>query len=410
MRATKSFSGVLWAAPLLCVLSAFVGCATSTPSTNTTPVVPSGTAPTIVSQPASITVPAGVTGTFAVGATGSSLAFQWYKNGTKIAGATAASYTTPVITTADSGASYMVTVSNSLATINSQPATLTTGGRAPNAGDLRFQQVDSANTVYGYQGQQASNLLAPGAFAGSIGTPLEIVPGQCSSTPSNGTGCAWQFATFLQPSGAAPLTTGYAYDLYTSLQSDIASGYKTMPSLQSPNVVVTSMSFSPTNNLYALSYVQTTQPGSFDLAQHSVSFSQIQAAATQEALSGRVITAVTLESGNVDYFSYGWTGDTGTIYESRVLFATFNTVGSVATTLASQGYIITAVGDDPTNPASQIILIGTRVQGDTAARPILIVPFANDPSPFLTGGYAVVGVAPSTTTGSTVNGVWITER
>jgi hypothetical protein len=50
------------------------------------------------------------------------------------------------------------------------------------------------------------------------------------------------------------------------------------------------------------------------------------------------------------------------------------------------------------------------VQGDTAARPILIVPFANDPSPFLTGGYAVVGVAPSTTTGSTVNGVWITER
>src|SRR5207245_4038912 len=54
------------------------------------------TAPAITSQPGNQTVTAGQTATFTVVASGSApLAYQWQKNGANIAGATAASYTTP---------------------------------------------------------------------------------------------------------------------------------------------------------------------------------------------------------------------------------------------------------------------------------------------------------------------------
>src|SRR5882762_3404018 len=61
-------------------------------------------APTITTPPASQTVTAGQTATFAVVATGTApLSYQWQKNGANIAGAIAASYTTPATTTTDSG-------------------------------------------------------------------------------------------------------------------------------------------------------------------------------------------------------------------------------------------------------------------------------------------------------------------
>jgi Zn-dependent metalloprotease len=88
-----------------------------------TPAPPS--APAITSQPASQTVTAGQTATFSVTATGGSLSYQWKKNGTAISGATAASYTTPATTTADSGSSFTVTVSNSAGSVTSNAATLT---------------------------------------------------------------------------------------------------------------------------------------------------------------------------------------------------------------------------------------------------------------------------------------------
>ena len=84
------------------------------------------TAPTITAQPANQTVTAGQTATFTVVATGTvPLSYQWQKNGASIAGATAASYTTPVTTTADSGANFAVVVSNTAGTVTSSAATLT---------------------------------------------------------------------------------------------------------------------------------------------------------------------------------------------------------------------------------------------------------------------------------------------
>src|SRR5437899_12669867 len=82
--------------------------------------------PTITTQPANQTVTAGQTATFAVVAGGTApLSYQWQKNGASIAGATAASYTTPATTTADSGSTFAVVVNNSAGTVTSAAATLT---------------------------------------------------------------------------------------------------------------------------------------------------------------------------------------------------------------------------------------------------------------------------------------------
>lgn len=405
MPALKSFCRVLSLPTLLVAICSLTGCGSSTTAAgSSTPTSPQ-TFPTFTTQPANTYVQTGQQGTFSVSilATGTPT-YQWYKNGTAISGATSASYTTAATSAADSGASYTVNVSNSLGTAISNAAILYVGGRAPMSGDLRFQQVDSVSTINVYQAQQGGTLSTPVALNNTIGSPLEISPAQCTSAS-----CTWPYITFAQPSIASPLTSGYITDAYSALQTDIANGYKTMPSLTSGNVVVTSLSLVPTSNLYALSYVQSSQSGTFDLAQHSTSFANIQAAATAEGALGRVITAITLDSGNVDYFSYGWTGNTGTVYESRAVFATFSTAGSVASNLAAQGYIITAMGDDASDSASNIIMVGTRVQGDTAPRSILLVPFTGNTSQFAANGYAVVGVIPSIS-GGTLNGTWITER
>jgi len=82
--------------------------------------------PSITTQPASQTVTAGQTATFAVVATGTApLSYQWQKNGANIAVATSSSYTTPATTTADSGSTFVVIVSNSAGNATSNAATLT---------------------------------------------------------------------------------------------------------------------------------------------------------------------------------------------------------------------------------------------------------------------------------------------
>ena len=91
------------------------------PSITTAPV-----APTITTAPVNQTVTAGQTATFTVVAAGTApLGYQWQKNGASIAGATAASYTTAVTTTADSGSTFNVVVTNTAGTVTSAAATLT---------------------------------------------------------------------------------------------------------------------------------------------------------------------------------------------------------------------------------------------------------------------------------------------
>lgn len=89
----------------------------------------SGTAPSgpqIVTQPISATVQEGQTATFLVQATGTGVTYQWLINGSPVAGATGASFTTPILYSSDSGSAVSVAVADaSGATAQSQAATIT---------------------------------------------------------------------------------------------------------------------------------------------------------------------------------------------------------------------------------------------------------------------------------------------
>ena len=141
--------------------------------------------PTITTQPASQTVTAGQTATFAVVAAGTApLGYQWQKNGANIVGATAANYTTPVTATLDSGSTFAVVVSNTAGTVTSAAATLTVNaaGVAPTiatqpasqtvtAGQTAtFTVVASGTAPLSYQWQKNGTNI-PGATAASYTTP-----------------------------------------------------------------------------------------------------------------------------------------------------------------------------------------------------------------------------------------------
>lgn len=83
-------------------------------------------APTITAQPASVSVSVGAPASFAVGISGGSapLSYQWKRNGTTIAGATAASYSLAATASGDNGASFAVDVINPAGTVSSAAALL----------------------------------------------------------------------------------------------------------------------------------------------------------------------------------------------------------------------------------------------------------------------------------------------
>jgi hypothetical protein len=105
-------------------------------------------APYINTQPANQTVSAGQTATFSVAAGGTApLSYQWQKNGADISGATSSSYTTPTTTSADSGAMFLVVVSNTAGSVTSNSARLTVGtGPVPSTVDVITYHYDNSRS------------------------------------------------------------------------------------------------------------------------------------------------------------------------------------------------------------------------------------------------------------------------
>ncbi len=93
---------------------------------------PAAVAPMITTQPANVNVTAGAAASFTVAASGDApLAYQWQRNGTDIAGATATTYAIAAASVADSGAAFRVVVVNGAGSATSNAATLTVTPAAP---------------------------------------------------------------------------------------------------------------------------------------------------------------------------------------------------------------------------------------------------------------------------------------
>jgi hypothetical protein len=338
----------------------------------------------IVSQPTNQSAPLGQTATFSVTVSGQSpITYQWSENGNVIQGAIASSYTTPPVSTQDIGATFTVAVTNTVGSLMSQSAALTVAPRAPLAGDLRFQQFDSPSTINGYTGIELINLLANTqlSYPNATGTPLSIGPGCLGDTLTTVYACGWLVNSFSLPNGVTGLSTYYQSGFLEDFQSELST-------ISSTNGVVTGLNIEPAYDSYAASWITTAQPGGFNLTQNVVAPASLQEAATQQGQLGRVITAVSYDNGQITYLSYGWQEDASTAYEVQVVTATFDTVASSATSLAASGYIITALGGTNTDG---LILVGTRVKGDSIGRPLMIIQAGQSPALLSEQGYAVVG-------------------
>ncbi len=227
---------------------------------------------TITVQPASVTAADGGTASFTVAATGEALNFQWQRNGSNIAGATLAAYTTAALTLADTGAVYTVLISNTRSSVTSNPATLTVVPSAPRIAtqpaDTSVLDGDSATfTVVlnggtppiTYQwlrndvvigGATAASYTAPSVAMGDTGALYRVSmtggggttqsanarltvtprPPTVTDQPDNLAVTFQSSAAFAaQASGTAPLT-------YQWLRNGVALSGETSPSLSAPVV------------------------------------------------------------------------------------------------------------------------------------------------------------------------------
>ena len=227
-----SSAGPRWALAMIAIWTVALGasgCSSGSGEAASVPVV-KVIAAAISDQPVDQSIPMGLSATFSVTATGSSLQYQWAKNSAAIPGATSSSYTTPPTAFSDSGTSFTVTVSNAVGMTTSNAASLNVTARAPMAGDLRFQQVDSPTTVNGWgtAGVGISTFLLGRSaqdFVPSIGTPFYVgSAGNCAATPvTNGTGCAWAFTEvpFTVSSSNPALLAGYGSDFFDNFAADL---------------------------------------------------------------------------------------------------------------------------------------------------------------------------------------------
>ena len=189
------------------VVSNAAGSATSDIATLT--VNAAGSAPIFTTQPASQTVTAGASVTFAAAASGSPTpTYQWQKNGANISGATSASYAIASVATTDAG-TYTVVATNSAGSATSNGAILTVNpaGSAPvfttqptsrtvTAGNsTTFTAAASGSPTPTYQwrknaanisGATSASYTISSVAAGDAGTYTVVATNSVGSATSNG--------------------------------------------------------------------------------------------------------------------------------------------------------------------------------------------------------------------------------
>lgn len=348
----------------------------------------------------------GLSATYSVTASGQSLTYQWFDNGQAIAGATSSTYVTPATVFTDSGSQYTVTVSNAGGSVTSTPASLTVTARAPNPQDLRFQLVDAPETVNGWGSLGTAGIGNYDAYTGqvdenAIGTPLWLSGSSpCSGGPlADGGDCGWESSAFaVTPPGPA---YGIMPDTYTDFPEDLTNSDLINDNGYSPasgGSVVTSIDIESATAVVEMTWIEDTQQSGFVVTADTVDPADLQAAVAQEGQSSHVITAISANNGQITFLSYLWQTDTTTVYETQVVTASAADTPAAAADLAQQGYIITALG--PADTSGDLVMVGTRVAGDTMARPFAAPYYYEDGSgksspdfgTLQQQGYAVVGV------------------
>jgi hypothetical protein len=164
----------------------------------------SGLAPTITSQPVSLTKCESQAATFSVAATGTGLTYQWYKNGTPIAGATGGTFSIAAVNSGDAG-SYYVVITGTCGSTTSDAAMLTvnaaTGIATQPLSQTRclgaaasFSVTASGAGPFTYQWRKNGSLIPyatnnsfsiASVVAGDAGSYDVVVTGVCGSVSSN---------------------------------------------------------------------------------------------------------------------------------------------------------------------------------------------------------------------------------
>jgi sugar lactone lactonase YvrE len=131
--------------------------------------------PAIVTQPAPQSATVGGAVTFAVGATGADLTYQWRRDGKDIAGATAAGYTLTSVQSADDGAVFTVAVKNGAGSVVSTGAALQVA--VPKGLSLLAGQMGGIGNLDGQNGR----LVYPTGVAVGPGGLLYLTDGAAST-------------------------------------------------------------------------------------------------------------------------------------------------------------------------------------------------------------------------------------
>lgn len=179
------------------------------------------TPPAISTHPASQSVAEGAPVTFSVAASGSTVSYQWRRDGSPIAGATGSSYTLPAAQLADRGSRWSVQVSNPAGAVTSSEAVLTVSGIRVLAG--------SANE-YGF----ASGAGTQARFHEPFGIALDASGNVFASDFYN------QTIRKIDPTGQVTTFAG-AVDLYGRVDGDGENARFSYP---------TGLAFDKTGNLF----------------------------------------------------------------------------------------------------------------------------------------------------------------
>lgn len=342
---------------------------TLTSNTAILTVTAAGVAPSITSQPASKTVAAGQSATFAVVASGTSpFTYQWKKNGVAISGGAAASYTTPATASSDNNAQFTVTVSNSISSVTSSAAVLTVilppvisappASRAVTMGQPASFSVAATGTgALTYQWKKNGAAIA-GATAATYTTPATTktdngaqfavtvtdaagsvtsgaailtvnMPPTITSQPTSQTVTAGQAATFsVGATGTATLT-------YQWKKGGVAISGATAASYTTP---------ATTNSDNAAQFTVTVTNG-FGTATSNAATLTVAAAAVAPSITSQPVSK-TVNAGQTATFSVTATG-TGTLtYQwkkngAAISGATASSYTTPATTSADSGAVFT---------------------------------------------------------------------